>query len=281
MLLSGARPKKARTMPTQPVVLVINLARDEARWKRISSVLEGHGFRVARVSAIDARSRHRAIQSRVAASYYSPAMNRNMTPGECACVLSHIAALKRVIRNGYPYAIVMEDDAAMDERFRAFVDGDLERYLTKCDVVKIEGTDLAPRTSLLLDRTAATSLVLPLVPRQGAAAYAVTRRGARKLVNRFSSFSDPLDFMLSFYEVLGCTYGEVRPTLVRQENGQAVATSNLESERVVAYSTHAARRSAFQVAQEKIIHDGWRRILRLMTVGWYALRFRTFFISAR
>jgi hypothetical protein len=175
----------------------------------------------------------------------------------------------------------MEDEAAMDHRFTRFVQDDLAGYLAKCAVVKIEGIEAAPRKGLILERRASSSLILPFVPTQGAAAYAVTRDGANCLIKKFHSFSDPLDFMLSFYERLGCTYGEVRPVLVRQDNHQEVQLSNLQPERETAYSGGVPERSRWQRLTEVIVHDIGRRLFRLVVMVYYALRFRTVSVSVR
>jgi glycosyl transferase family 25 len=264
-----------------PVVCVINLARDVARWKKISAALEQQGFQIVRIRAIDARRKRSLICSKIGTDHYSQAMNRNLTPAECACALSHIAALKRILRKGCLYGIVMEDDAVMDDRFKRFVESDLERYLSKCAVVKIEGIENAPRKGLILERTGTTSLLLPFVPTQGSAAYAVTREGAQRLIKKFRAFSDPLDFMLSFYEWHGCTYGEVRPLLVQQDNRQEIALSSIQQERSVAYSGIVVRRSRLQAILEIIVHDVWRRIWRILMIARYALRYRTIAISTR
>ena len=234
-----------------------------------------------RIRAIDARRKRSLIYSKIGGDRYSQAMNRNLTPAECACVVSHIVALRRILRKGCSYGIVMEDDAVMDVRFKKFVESDLEKYLSKCAIVKIEGIENAPRKGLVLERGPTTSLLLPFVPTQGAAAYAVTREGAHRLIKKFRSFSDPLDFMLSFYEWHGCTYGEVRPLLVQQDNRQEITLSNIQPERAVAYSGSIARRNWLQRAIELIIHDVWRRFWRLVMIVCYALRYRTVVISAR
>jgi hypothetical protein len=85
-------------MADLPLILVINMQRDTTRWQTLSSALTAQGLPYARVPGIDARRHWHLVQTCIPRPYVSPVQGRPLTPGECCCVLSHLAALKRVVR---------------------------------------------------------------------------------------------------------------------------------------------------------------------------------------
>lgn len=270
---AAASPAKS----SAPPILVINLKREAVRWAKIESSLRQRGISCIRVSAVDALRKMRLVRSRVRRSFYSESRHRSLTPGEICCALSHIAALKRVLRQGMPYAIIMEDDAIIDDRFERFIAQDLHAFLSKCDVVKMEGYDgtCDPKRGLVLTHGACSSLLLPFRPTMGSAAYAVTRAGALSLLRRFSTLSDPLDLMLVYYEWHRIRYGEVRPVVVSQD---AVA-SNLAMDRERAQST-SRRVHSLRALWKILVHGAGRRALRAVVLGYHALRLRTLTVEA-
>jgi glycosyl transferase, family 25 len=259
-----------------PPILVINLKRETARWQKIESSLRQHGFRCTRVSAVDAR-RMGLVHSRIHRSFYSESKHRSLTPGEVCCALSHIAALKRVVRQDMPYAIIMEDDAVIGDQFERFVAEDLQAFLSKCDIVKLEGFDGTdnPKRGLVLTHGTYASLLVPFRPTLGSAAYAVTCAGAIRLLKRFSALSDPVDLMLVYYEWHRIRYGEVRPVVVRQDT----VASSLVTDRERAQSAPRPAR-ALRALWKWTVHDGFRRVLRALVLGYCAFRFRTLTVDA-
>jgi len=261
-----------------PPVLVINLKWETGRWLKIESSLRQRGFSCIRVSAVDSRRRMRLVHSRIVRRFHCESEHRGLTPGEICCALSHIAALKRVVRRHMPYAIILEDDAVIGDRFERFVAEDLRAFFAKCDIVKLEGFDIGtrdPKRGLVVTHGACASLLVPFRPTMGAAAYAVTRAGAIRLLRRFSALSDTVDHMLVYYEWHGIRYGEVRPVVVWQDT----VASSLATERDRAQSGRAAARSP-RALWKLIVHDGLRRALRVLALGYCALRFRTLTVDA-
>ena len=260
-----------------PPILVINLKRETARWQKIESSLRQRGFPCLRVSAIDGRRKMGLVQSRIRRRFYSKSRHRNLTPGEICCALSHIAALKRVVRRNMPYAIIMEDDAVIGDQFERFVAEDLQAFLSKCDIVKLEGFDGTsnPKRGLLVAHGACASLLVPFRPTMGSAAYAVTRAGAIGLLKRFCTLSDPIDLMLVYYEWHRMRYGEVRPVVVSQD---AVASS-IASERELRQSAARPVRSP-RALWKLIVHAGWRRALRALVLAYHVLRLRKLAVEA-
>lgn len=149
--------------------------------------------------------------------HFAPA-KRPMKAGEIGCYLSHIAALKRIVRKNLPMAIIFEDDAAFDERFAQFYRRDLSRFLMKSDIVKFEGIHYAhtSKSGVSLVKGETAQLVVPLRPALGSAAYAVTRKGAVELIRALSVADRPLDHKLVYYDRHGIDFAEIQPFLVTQ-----------------------------------------------------------------
>ena len=205
-------------MEELPLILVINMARDVERWNNISSALRKLNLPFTRIRAIDARHKFGLVRSRIPRPYFSAVLGRKLSPGESCCALSHIAALKRVIRSNARSAIILEDDAEFDYRFKDLVTGALRDFLCHCDIVKLEGLEYAytSKTGPILAQSRVAQLIIPMRPPLGSAAYAVTQDGARRLIATFASISDPLDHMLVYYERHHIPYAETRPFLVWQ-----------------------------------------------------------------
>ena len=197
---------------------VINLDRDIERLQDISSALTRLGVPYERIPAINAKDRMTLIRRVIRRDFDFAPANRPMKAGEIGCYLSHVAALKRIVRKNLSMAIIFEDDAAFDERFPQFYKHDLARFLTKSDIVKFEGIHYAhtSKSGVSLIKGEAAQLVVPLKPALGSAAYAVTRKGAIELIKALSVTDRPLDHKLVYYDRHGIDFAETLPFLVSQ-----------------------------------------------------------------
>jgi GR25 family glycosyltransferase involved in LPS biosynthesis len=215
-------------MEALPLILVLNMRRDVARWDHISSALRQLECPFTRIRAIDGRRHFGLVRARIPRPYYSEVQGRALGPGECCTVLSHIAALKRVIRSQARSAIILEDDAEIDHRFKEFVTGTLQEFLWYCDIVKFAGIeyDYTSKTGPIIAHGPVADLIIPMHPTLGTAAYAVTQVGARRLLPALASVSDPIDHLINYYERHRIPYAETRPLLV----GQGRFASNVAAE---------------------------------------------------
>ncbi|MDH2399638.1 glycosyltransferase family 25 protein [Bradyrhizobium sp. SSUT18] len=214
-----------------PPALIINLDRDIARWRSLSGALDGLGIAYQKVRAVDARKKINLIRRIVHREFVYPSENRHLTDAEIGCYLSHISALKRIVRQNLPAAMIFEDDVVFDSQFRQFYQNDLPRFLAATDIVKFEGIHY-PHTSksgFLIAQGVTSELVIRVKPTLGAAAYAVTKEGAIALLKAVSVADRPFDHKLAYYDRHWVDYAETEPFLARQ----ADYTSNLEHERKV------------------------------------------------
>ena len=173
-------------MPAVAEALVINLDRTPARLVATRASLQGAGFAVERVVAVDALEEPDADsydKRRNARDYFAP-----LKPAEIACFRSHRRAWRRVLETGRPM-LVCEDDVEADADLAALVDA-LEARLSGAAAVKL----YAPRPVLgpfepLLQRRLIRPRIVPL----GCVAVWLTPEGARGLLARSERFHSPVD----------------------------------------------------------------------------------------
>lgn len=103
-------------------IFAISLKDAHDRRETLLDQCDALGLTVEIIDAVDGRQglppkfEHK-IDREGARSY----MDREMTDGEFACALSHQSIYERIIRDGLPGAIVLEDDALLTEDFAYFV----------------------------------------------------------------------------------------------------------------------------------------------------------------
>lgn len=209
---------------------VINLDRDRARLDDVARGLAAVDVAFERHPAINGKRHGALIRRLIRQDFHSRAKQRPMTDGEIGCTLSHLSVYRRMLREGVEKALILEDDAVFEPEFASFFANHLGALLDRFDIVKIEGIffDHVSADATTLASAGGARAVLPLRPTLGTAAYALTRRGAKRLLKALSRFDDPLDIKLVQYERHRTRFVELRPMLVRQ----ADVASSLEADRV-------------------------------------------------
>jgi len=92
-------------------VLVINLDRSRDRWEALQARAAAAGFVPERVPAVDGNAIDPADWKDFAARRFRLWHGRYPIGGEYGCYMSHMRALDRVIEVGWPFAVILEDDA--------------------------------------------------------------------------------------------------------------------------------------------------------------------------
>lgn len=210
-------------------ILVINLDRDRERLAGIEAGLLALDKDYVRVRAVDGRAKASLIKRVIDRQMYSSRSGRALTNGEIGCLLSHLSALRRIIRRRLPLALILEDDAEWDGRFADFLAADIARFMQCCDVLKVESMRFAheKQRGAVLTKGKSSELIVPIDPGFGSAAYLVTAEGARRLAAALGRFEEPVDAVLAHHERFYIVLAETRPPLVRQGQYQ----TNLEPER--------------------------------------------------
>ena len=118
-----------------------------------------------------------------------------MLPGEYGCYFSHLKALETFVADGAPFALILEDDVVFDEKSASRISALLEA-MPDFETVRI----VNHRSSLLIElgQTSRGDRVGRTLhgPQGSAAAYLVSRHGAKKLLASLKTMSLPWDVAL-------------------------------------------------------------------------------------
>jgi glycosyl transferase, family 25 len=138
-----------------------------------------------------------------------------ITPGEIGCYASHLVAARTIVERGLPYAIILEDDALVDDDMRDIVEAAI-RELSDWDVIGLSGAKQYPHRCLA--PLGARSLVRYSRFPKVTAAYVLSRSGAEKLL-RPRLRSRPVDVDIRYgWEMDLSGYG-IYPPPARQGGG--------------------------------------------------------------
>lgn len=179
---------------------IINLPESTVRWRAMQTILAETGlpgpirWKGVDGAALDAQSLGEYQRSGMLGFDLS-GFDSVCRIGEIGCALSHLGVLRDIVEKGWPAALILEDDVALAGEARTWrarfarAYADLPSiwemwYLYRC-------FDIRHRVRRLTRRT-----VIPWTP-QGAAAYAVTQAGARKLLQAVTPVRDAIDRMYS------------------------------------------------------------------------------------
>jgi glycosyl transferase family 25 len=120
-------------------VLLINLDGSVERLRKATAQLAAAGVRFERLPAVDGRLLSEAERQRLA-PWDRRAFFKPLSPGEIGCYLSHLAALERIVKEGWPRALVLEDDFILTPEFPSRLRELLEAPGALPPLVKLEGT---------------------------------------------------------------------------------------------------------------------------------------------
>ncbi len=145
---------------------------------------------------------------------YAPRYPFALTPSEIGAFLSHRAAWRRIVDKGLDYAVVFEDDAAIDlARFAALLDF-LESVRSRWSYVLMPAAGLEPGGVPLAQRGEA-ALLRPYSPPLRAIGQVVSREAAQRLLAVTAPFDRPIDTFLQMNWITGVTLLVGLPTPIR------------------------------------------------------------------
>ena len=104
-----------------PPIFVISLAREAERRARMAQELAGFDFEF--FDAVDGRTLDGAQYAhRLDAEWFRIMRGRELAPGEIGCFLSHYGLWERLVAAGTPCALILEDDARLEDGFAVIID---------------------------------------------------------------------------------------------------------------------------------------------------------------
>ena len=171
--------------------LVINLERSPERFARISAQLERLRIPFERFAAIEGRDINPDATPYFSRAAYERRHGKQPTPCEIGCYMSHMGALRRFLDSDAEFALILEDDAILDDALPGVLTG-LERLADQWNMALLYGNHPGlPQSLERVDRH--HELVGFLARETGAVAYAVDRKGAAAYLENLFPMSLPFD----------------------------------------------------------------------------------------
>jgi len=109
-------------MSTRPTIFVINLDSEVQRRRSMTARLAELGLETTWIQAVDGRGELGASMSNRADMARAEKVYGTLVPAEIACALSHLAVYRAMVAGNIPYALVLEDDMALDADVPALIE---------------------------------------------------------------------------------------------------------------------------------------------------------------
>lgn len=181
-------------MTSSVPVFVINLDRSPERLEMVRKSARSLGIDLTRIPAVEGSSLSACDLGQVDEAAFERDHGKRILPGEIGCYLSHLKALRTVVDLSLDHAVIVEDDAAFLPGFESVMNGLVA--LSGWDAVKLVNNRtpaFVPHArldeNLRIGRCAHG-------PCGSSAAYAVTRRGAQKMLRALGRMRLPYDVAL-------------------------------------------------------------------------------------
>jgi glycosyl transferase family 25 len=223
-------------MRTDWPVYILSLEGDEERRAPLLSALAEMGISAEVLIGVDGRNGLPAwAEKKIMRRRLSPE-KRPLTDGEYACALSHVNAYVNILEKNHPGAIIFEDDATIDSRFKAFLNarahllGDMVLLGHKnCWVKKSRKFDIA--AGLHLYSVANNPLL--------AHAYSISRTAAQTLLTAATPVREPADWPCDLWHM---NVFAIDPQVAHQTI-QDIDHSHLEADRLELISKYKPEKS--------------------------------------
>lgn len=175
-------------------VYIINLERSKERYENVSRSAADVGLHYHRVSAVDGQQIDILHTPEIDEKWFRHRHGKIILHGEAGCYLSHLRALSIIANGDASHAVIVEDDICFED--------DFVNIMNK--LVQIEGWDVIKFSNhrhrlfrRYMDVTDKVSIGRFLHgPTGSAAAYMVTKVGAKKLLDKLTPMNLPYDVAL-------------------------------------------------------------------------------------
>lgn len=199
---------------------VLHLARARGRRENAQALLADCGMPGEIWPAVDGAALPTDdLTAQVGAEIFAPTYPFALRPGEVGCFLSHRQIWAEIIRRDLEYALVLEDDVALDASVFPQALALAERNIAALGYIQLQTRP--PRgPAMLLDQDGRCRLTQPLVTPLRTSAQLVSRDGAARLLERSKHFDRPVDTFLQSHWFTGLRAAVVWPAGVRAISGQ-------------------------------------------------------------
>ncbi|MCA0029743.1 O-antigen ligase family protein [Mesorhizobium sp. B263B2A] len=203
-------------------IFAINLDRETCRWSGLLASAEAAGLTLQRIAAVDGRTLPKEDWTEIDLPTAKKLSGRDILPGEYACYRSHIQALETFLAGGSAHGLIVEDDVLFGEDTIRRVEA-IIAAVPDFDVIKLTNH----RMSFFMRAVKTTQgdeIGRALHGPQGsAAAYLVTREGAKGLLSALAVMKMPWDVALERFWDTGLKVYSVRQNLLGFAKSSAIS----------------------------------------------------------
>lgn len=171
-------------------IILINLSESKGRLDRSQQELAKFNLVFERLEAVDGRKMTKAELDKLTlwdrSAFFKP-----LSPGEVGCYLSHIAAAEKIVRENWPYALVLEDDFRLTPHFSDIISLVLRDAPKEFHIIKLQGNmsggeaivNLSSDHKIIRHRSIPSQTVAQLWSLDGAKAFLNIARPLRRPVD--------------------------------------------------------------------------------------------------
>lgn len=200
------------------IVLVINLEHSSERLNGMRRQLDAMGITWQRVSAVHGEMLSEAQRAHFDAHGYRRKHGKTVNLRELGCYLSHLEAMKTLLRSSFEHAVILEDDVVVGSDLRAVMDA-LIRHASLWDMTKLSSIHSgSPKSIQVL--TNEHDLCVMLSRCTGASAYVVNRKAAEIYLKHLLPMQLPYDHVFDRGWALGIKVRKVHPDVCTHSYAQ-------------------------------------------------------------
>lgn len=171
-------------------IILINLSESKGRLDRSQQELAKFNLVFERLEAVDGRKMTKAELDKLTL-WDKSAFFKPLSPGEVGCYLSHIAAAEKIVRENWPYALVLEDDFRLTPHFSDVISLVLRDTPKGFHIIKLQGNmsggeaivNLSSNHKIIRHRSIPSQTVAQLWSLDGAKAFLNIARPLRRPVD--------------------------------------------------------------------------------------------------
>ncbi|MBE8190397.1 MAG: glycosyltransferase family 25 protein, partial [Candidatus Thioglobus sp.] len=177
-------------------IFIINLKRDTKRRQYMQNLLAKFDLKAKFIEAVDGK----LLSTETIKNIYSEKqsiknINRGMTKGEIACVLSHKSIYEQMILDNLQVALVLEDDAIFDDKLLDFIQ-QIDDLPKDWELILLATNHYQARIKHNIwysKKLKNNTIRRPVQIRFGTYAYLINNSGAKKMLKHLSQISQPID----------------------------------------------------------------------------------------
>lgn len=194
---------------------IIHMPTDVSRAPNVQKLLAGLPEAEV-VTAVNGRDELAAGRVRTRpGDLHTPAYPFALSPGEVGCFLSHRACWQRIVADNLDYALIGEDDLALDPELWPHVQTLIETHATPQDVIRIPARDREKPVHVRATSGPA-QLFLPRVIGLQTVCQVVGRDAAARLLAASEIIDRPVDTFLQMHWITGQPVHTILPSGMRE-----------------------------------------------------------------